>query len=473
MKKIIINTYFLSALALVMTLSSCNKWLDVQPEDKFTEKQIFSSLEGISDAINGVYLDMGKTKLYGATLTSSNLEIFAQRYNVNAVHNYTQFQQYNYQDERVRTSLDSIWTNLYKNVVNVNKFINNLDLYSGVLDAQTDSIFRGEAYGLRAFLQFDLLRMYGPRYNSADSLRTAIPYYTSAGTDVSEIFPANVVMQKVISDLKKSEELLAADPVRTAGVVAVAKHPFLQYRNYRMNYFALKALQARAYLYRGDLPSAAAAAQVVIDNSSKFPWIVSSKILSDKQNPDRVFSTEILFGLNTLDLYNNYRTFFAAEQQGTDILAPNDNNLKTLFESNENDYRYNPNWIMTGIGGKGFKTFFKYADIDDKSRLYRLTMPLIRLSEVYYIAAEAGQKLEYLNKVRNQRGLLDLLPTANLTTELQKEYQKEFFGEGQLWFYYKRKNITDVPNPLVSTGSMKINLTSYVFPLPLSELNPR
>ncbi|WP_316822258.1 RagB/SusD family nutrient uptake outer membrane protein [Pedobacter gandavensis] len=473
MKKSLINTCLFAGLALMMALSSCSKWLDVQPEDKFTEKQIFSSLEGISDAINGVYLDMGKTKLYGATLTSAHLEIFAQRYNVPSVHNYTRYQTYNYEDKVVKASLDLIWTDMYRNVLNVNKFIKNLDAYPGVLDAKADSIFRGEAYGLRAFLQFDLLRMYGPRYSSVDSLRTSIPYYTDAGTNVNEISPANIVMQKIVLDLKKAEALLAADPVRKQGVLKVAEQPYLQFRNYRMNYFALKALQARVYLYRGDQVSAAAAAQVVINNSEKFPWIENKNIMSDKQNPDRVFSTEILFGLQSIDMYSNYRTFFSADQQTLQILAPGENNLKTLFENNENDYRYNPNWMMTGIGGKSFKTFFKYADIDNKALVYRMTMPLIRLSEVYYIAAEAGKNVEYLNKVRNQRGLLNLLPTANFDTELLKEYQKEFFGEGQLWFYYKRKNATSIPNPLVASGNLTMNLSNYVFPLPLSELNPR
>lgn len=473
MKKSFINTYLLSGLALIMTLSSCSKWLDVQPEDKFTEQQIFSNLQGISDAINGVYLDMGKTKLYGATLTSTKLEIFAQRYNVSGVHNLRAYQQYNYGDQELRASLDAIWVDMYKNVANVNNFIKNLDAYPGVLDAKTDSIFRGEAYGLRAFLQFDLLRMYGPRYSSADSLRIAIPYYTSAGTEVSEIEPANVVMKKIVLDLKKAESLLAADPVRTQGIVKVSNQPFLQYRNYRMNYFALKGLQARVYLYRGDLISAAAAADVVIRNAEKFPWIDVNKIISDKLNPDRVFSTEILFGLQSQDMYDNYRTFFAPDQQAAQILAPGESNLKTLFENNEGDYRYNPNWMMTGIGGKNFKTFFKYADIDNKGLIYRMTMPLIRLSEVYYIAAEAGQKVEYLNKVRNQRGLLNLAPNANFSTELLKEYQKEFFGEGQLWFFYKRKNTTSIPNPLAKDVNFTMNLNNYVFPLPLSEISPR
>ena len=473
MNRITKNLYSILAICLLMSMMSCKKWLDIQPEDKFTEKQIFSNLEGISDAINSVYIDMGKTKLYGAALTSTTLEILAQRYNVSGTHVLTKYQSYDYENKEVKAALDEIWTKSYINVVNLNKFITNLDVYSGVLDGKTDSIFRGEAYGLRAFLQFDLLRMYGPNYNTADSTKISIPYYTKAGTEIGDLLPANVVMQKIIADLQTAEALLGNDPMRKSGITSSAEQGFLNLRNYRMNYFAVKGLQARVNMYRGDRVTASAAAKVVINNAAKFPWITPEKILTDKLDPDRVFSTEILFGLQSLDLYDNYRTYFAPDVEDRNVLAPLDARLKTVFENNENDYRYNPNWILTGIAGKSYKTFFKYADIANKKLIYRFTMPLLRLSEMYLIAAESDQNVSYLNTLRNKRGLLDLPGTAVLLTELQKEYQKEFFGEGQLWFYYKRRNITSVPNPLVANGNLTISLTRYVFPLPLSELNPR
>ncbi|TCD03512.1 RagB/SusD family nutrient uptake outer membrane protein [Pedobacter psychroterrae] len=473
MKKISKNTIIITALVALLPFVSCKKWLDVQPEDKFTEKQIFSTRQGIADALNGIYLEMGKERLYGANLTSTVLDIFAQRYNVNSLHDFSKYQTYTFDDKNVKARLDGMWTQTYINVVNANKFIQNLDAYPGVLDKQTDSLFRGEAYALRAFLQFDMLRLFGPVYRTADSTKTAIPYYTTAGTDVSEILPANQIMQKVIADLNTAEILLNGDPIKKVGVIKSANYNYLTYRNYRLNYYAVKGLQARVYLYRGDKVSALAAAKSVIDNATKFPWITTGQVLSDKINPNRVFTGEILFGLQTLDLYDVHRDYFAPDLQDKSILAPSDARLKTTFENNENDYRYNPNWMLTGIGGKSYKTFFKYADIIDKKLDYRLTISLLRLSEMYYIAAESEQNAGYLNTVRNNRGLLNLPPTANLTTELLKEYQKEFFGEGQLFYYYKRMNSATIPNPLATSGSITMNATKYVVPLPLSELTPR
>jgi len=464
-------------MTLLLPMVSCKKWLDVQPEDKLTEKQLYSTPAGIAEALNGIYLDMGKTKLYGATLTSTLMDVFAQRYNVGTLHNLTKYQTYTYTDKSVMADLDAIWTNAYVDVVNVNKLIKSLEAYPGVLDSKSEAIFKGEAYGLRAFLQFDLLRMYGPVYGTSDSTKVSIPYYTTAGTAVNDILPANQVMNLVIADLKKAEQLLTNDPVRTTGVNTPGPNDNVNFltsgRNYRMNYFAVKGLQARVYLYRGDKISAAAAAKTVIDNAATFPWITPGKILSDKANPDRVFSTELLFGLQSLDMYENYRDNFSPDLQDKQILAPLDARLKTTYENNENDYRYNPEWILTGIGGKSYRTFFKYADLVDKTTIYRYVMPLIRLSEMYYIAAEAYGDLGYLNTVRNKRGLLNLPAGAVLNTELQKEYQKEFFGEGQLWYYYKRRNLSSIPNPLSSTGNISMNATKYVFPLPLSETSPR
>src|SRR6187551_768246 len=70
---------------LVAVSSSCKKWLDVKPEDKFLEEQVFSSPIQVYQALNSNYLLMAKSGLYGATLTSVVPEILAQSYNISSV----------------------------------------------------------------------------------------------------------------------------------------------------------------------------------------------------------------------------------------------------------------------------------------------------------------------------------------------------------------------------------------------------
>jgi len=151
------------------------------------------------------------------------------------------------------------------------------------------------------------------------------------------------------------------------------------------------------------------------------------------------------------------------------ILAPAATRLSAVFESNESDYRYNLNWQIPTTGIKSYRTFFKYADVVEKKMMFRYAIPLLKISEMYYIAAEcepvATEAIKYLNTVRLNRGLANLAATVNINTELQKEYQKEFFGEGQLFYYYKRRNVTSVGN---GTGSGNITI-NFVVPLPASE----
>ena len=105
---------------------------------------------------------------------------------------------------------------------------------------------------------------------------------------------------------------------------------------------------------------------------------------------------------------------------------------------------------------------------------------MLRLPEMYYIAAEASyvqgdqeKALKYLQAVRNSRGLTAALPSDRTNTldkfraELQKERRKEFWGEGQTFLDYKRTNASfgDVSNNKVITLTPEIR----VLPWPRNE----
>lgn len=460
--------------------ASCKKWLDVQPEDRFTEPQVFQDEAGARLALNGLYLNLASAGLYGNNLSMGTIEIFAQRYNISTQHLRAQFQVYNYSDEAVMATMDQIWTNAYVTILNANEFLKNLDKYPGIIHPERESIMRGEAVAIRALLHFDMLRLFGPRYNTADSVNESIPYYTAATKAIQPLLPANEVLNRVEADLAQAEQLLQNDPIIANGVLpGMLGDPNDFFRNHkqRMNFYAVKALQARVYLYRGKKQDALASAKYVIDNASPwFPWVSPSEIVSDRNNPNRIMSSEVLFAVMSIDLYETSRSLFSSDLPDGSILAPNDTRLKNIFESNENDYRYNPNWILSGAS-KSYKTFHKYNDVIDKNKSFRYLIPLIRLSEMYYIAAEcetdAAAAISLINTVRYNRGLTDLPPTANVNTELMKEYQKEFFGEGQLFYYYKRRNTTSVPNSAATSGNTTLNAAKYVVPLPLSETTYR
>lgn len=473
MKNIAIKTMTLP-LVLLLTFSSCSRFLEVKPEDRVLEDQLFSSSKGIRSVLNGLYINLAKQELYGQNLTLSTTEILAQRYNIPSTHSLSKVATYAYNENLVSSRMDAIWSSSYSLILNTNAFLENLKKYEGVLPKYEEALYRGEALAMRAFLHFDLFRMFGPQY-AVDPAKSSLPYYSSSQSKMNPLLAADEFVGMLLTDLDEAELLLAGDDVVTNGVNPRSTSGGIDFystdRNYRLNYYAVKGLKARLYLYIGDKVNALKYAKEVIAVKEKFPWTTVTNALVEKQNPDRVFSTEMLFGIMDTQLYNSYLQLFDPSIHDNDILAPILDRINSTFENNENDYRFNLNWVRPSTGIKEYKTFVKYADIVEKEKNFRFTIPLLKISEIFYIAAECesanDEALSYLNEVRINRGLPNLNAGVDLSTEIRKEYEKEFFGEGQLYFFFKRKNITSIPNGSSKTGTVTVN---FAIPMPQSEI---
>ena len=232
-------------LILLTTVSffSCKKFLDVQPEDKVSESQLYSTKNGIRSVLNGIYLDLAANQLYGDNLTLSTIEILGQRYNISTEHNQYKTSTYAYKDKPTVDRMEDNWSNAYATILNINVFLENLDKYKGVVGQSTENVYRGEAIAMRALLHFDLLRLYGPRYSTVDSTKQSLPYYRNTKTEVNPLLPANVFMDNVMADLNLAETLLQNDPIITTGVNIAQPEYLVDFlsnnRNYRLNYYAI------------------------------------------------------------------------------------------------------------------------------------------------------------------------------------------------------------------------------------------
>jgi hypothetical protein len=475
--KRVIYTYTLLVFA-ILSFTGCKKWLDVKPEDKFIEDQLYSSPQGFTDALNGLYINNGTNALYGATLTATTIDVLAQLYLVNGSNSEYTMSTYNYADNKSKAKIDGIWTNMYLNITNVNKFIENLDKRGSVLDAKTLGLYKGEAYGLRAFYYFDLMRMFTKAYVS-DSTQAVLPYYDKVTYQFTDFSPNNYIMQKVLGDLKTAEDLLAVhdDAVTQTRVSKVTATYGRDSRNYRMNYYAIKALQARVNLWKGDKVTALAAAKMLIANQAKFPWTVLADLNTAVSN--KTFATEMIMGVENPKLNDLYDAVFNPTLFDESLLAPNTSGTfinTTVFEGVPTDYRSQYVWK---VAGRAYPTFFKYQDGPNPAYNFYRTVPLIRMGEMYLIAAECepdnALALDNLNTLRLKRNIAALPITttpAALITNIMKEYRREFYGEGQLFYYYKRTQTVSVIAG-ASNASMTISPASYVFPVPLSETTPR
>ena len=252
-----------------------------------------------------------------------------------------------------------------------------------------------------------------------------------------------------------------------------------------MNYYAVQALMARAYLWMQDKENAYKTAKGLITelhetaNANLFPFVNLASATSPEA-PDRVFSTEVLFAVYDINRVGMFNDLFSADLDPNSRLSFNQGNtdfsrVDELYDD-ANDIRRR-SWQNISANNATVLSLLKYQDIADAPGRYMI--PLIRLSEVFLIAAETSPNLaeatDYLNQVRLSRNCFDLNPADQ--TELLKfvgnEFRKEVIGEGQQFYYYKRKASQVMPNNVAVTGTKPMTSENYVVPLPDSEISKR
>ena len=476
---------------LVMLLVSCNSWLDVDPEDRIMENSLFKDKEGFMTALNGVYSDMNKSSLYGRNLTVGMIDVMAQYYNCNiSEHAFLTYMEYSYDGSVYKGQFDAIWSGMYTLIANCNAIIEHCGEQNPVLPDVYFKMVKGEAIGLRAMMHLDLLRMFGPIWSETGKETVCIPYMTRSDRTVQPLLKADSVMIYIIRDLETASSLLSTvDPVITEGAKnydAEMGSNDMNYRQYRMNYFAVNALLARAYLWSGNKQKAGEYARTVIEkvNNEANPLFLLVDADYMAANADRVFSPEVLFSLyNTSRSDAVYKTLFIPTLATTRLLTMA-GDLSTGRVANtyddKNDYRYRM-WEQTVQNNQTVTYFTKFIDETvTGAEAYRYMMPLIRMSELYLIAAECETEVQgalekYFNPLRFSRNCVNQNATSEeeLKTLIRAEYVREFIGEGQLFFYYKRNGLQHIPDGGTENSVKNISLDSYVFPLPDSETSQR
>ena len=71
---------YISLCSLVFLFTSCEKWLDVEPEGEATTEKLTGTGDGFRSMLGGVYKAMGAANLYGRELQFGIVECLAQEY---------------------------------------------------------------------------------------------------------------------------------------------------------------------------------------------------------------------------------------------------------------------------------------------------------------------------------------------------------------------------------------------------------
>ena len=465
MKKI----HYILYVALI-AFTSCNDWLNVQPHSQIEDTELFTTESGFKEALAGIYSSMVSTSTYAKEMTYGFIGILGQEWDYYSSAQYDAAATYDYDASIPTNYINSIWKNNYSGIANANNLLAHIDENEHLFSKNNYGVIKGEALALRAMLHFDLLRCFGVSY-AVDSMKPSIPYSTALDYHVFPQLKVYEVANCVLTDLLEAESLLKQnDPIAKGDTISeLDDNGYLINRQLHLNYYAVKGLQARVYMWNGQYEKAKEAANEIIE-SKAFTW---SEVGNMERGYDRCLANEHIFALNNLTLTADVSDVYFSDNSSTSFAVGRDRLLEYYSDATQ-DYRYT--FLFKSGTGTNFTNRYitKYDEPATSDSYYRYKMPLMRLPEMYLIRCESEYRdgdtnasLQTLNELRRVRNLpaLQELPT-DFYTELIGEYRREFLGEGQLFFVYKRLN-----HPTIAYSDIDpVATRSYTFPLPLSEI---
>ncbi|MBQ8502479.1 MAG: RagB/SusD family nutrient uptake outer membrane protein [Bacteroides sp.] len=447
----------------LVILSSCESWFDISPKSELKANDLFENSQGFRDALIGCYGSMATQDLYGGQLTMTYLDVLAQYYSTagTTLNKFEYAFAYNYTEAKEESRKDAIWKNGYNVIANLNSLLGRIDEKKDIFAIGEYELFKGEALGLRAYIHLDLLRLFAasPAMENG-STRRAIPYVDKYTNELFECLTTEKVLNRIVDDLEEARILLEkVDPYgpKHADYDLENLTDVWKGREYRMNYYAATALLARTLLYRnaaGDKATAYNYATEVI-SSGLFPLISGSDLSSQDRNG---FTQENIFSLEYNGLKDEIAdTYFYTSNTSSNFLAINRSTLNKIFPSSlDMDYRWQ--WWIENSGS--YNLIAKYN--------YSKRIPLLKIGEMFLVATEAASTLDeandYFSQLQYHRGLPETELTAeNLQEMLLAEYAKEFLGEGQLFYAYKRMAMQK--KPILQTALSDYE-SVYILPLP-------
>ncbi len=471
MKKI---TIILTVLG-VMLITSCEEFLDVKPSNLANSETSITNAADAKVAINGLMRKMTAADYYGR-----NFVIFGDAKGGDfAIRSQGRGLDYYYSFNHSATSGtgSGFWSQIYHNILQANNLILNIQKMEDAGNGTAAlSDYKAQAMTARALMYFDLVRIYGKPYNM-DKASYGVPLVLEPLDASAQPTRASVeaVYTQILKDLTDAAPLLSQSKV-----------------NGYINYYANKSIEARVQLFMGNYTAALAAAESVI-TSGKYSLYSNTAWVGSWATP---FGAESIFELAIYPAEADLTTgslgyyllrlgkvtgamgwFMASDywitrmsEDPTDIrwgIMDYDESSPTRFGS-----------CLKYVGGTAMQ--------GDKASRSAVNVKVIRLSEMYLLAAEAALSLPtpdkvkaatYLNEIRKRAPALAPADETTVTVDMiMDEKSKEFFAEGHRFFDMIRLNKTIEfndefisPAVIITHREKTIDRTFYKILLPISQ----
>jgi hypothetical protein len=447
-----------TSLVATALFSSCSKdFLNREPYTQVSIEATTNTPATMANALNGAYAGLLTVNMYGRTLPIFG-DLLADNVFVSVVNSGYYIPEHNYSVTINDADVSGLYADSYSVILRANNIINS----SLATDAVNQS--KGEAYALRALNYFNLVRYFAKPYTDAPNSPGVVLTLTY---NPSALLPRSTVAQvytQIIADLDKAYSLMSE--YKGSGYFSK---------------YAARALQAKVYLTMGDYQKAFDAATDVINNSG-FTLMATGDIASyyaasTTHGPDN--KVETLFEVasdQTNSLYSNeiLAMYLQSGSYYGQLLTTG--SLYNLYSGTDG----RKSTIIAGArpkkGGEDPAYIVnKYQDTDGPFG----TKKIMRMGEVYLIAAEAGARLNnpagltYLNALMAKRDPAKVYASAGtqLINDIITERRKELAFEGDRFLDLNRLKAPIDRTAEYPTGAIPFSDYRRVLPIPQSVLN--
>lgn len=375
----------------------------------------------------------------------------------------------------------SHWSYAYKIIQNCNIILSQIDgLDVSEDDTEYFNDLKGQTLALRGFALFDLTRFFGYPYAKDGGASLGVPIVTEVSN--TENKPSrNTVAQcyeAIIKDLKEGADLLDEE-----------------FNKGKINKWAAMLLLSRAYLYMEDNQNALITAEAAIAGAEKNKYrLWTNDEYGTIWGTDFASSDpgEVLFELVnlTVDGVGKESVAYLCWQAGYDDYCLT-SSFYELMQEDPDDVR---NQAYTVVPKTKRAYIAKYQPQSGKA-VEDSNIPVLRLSELYLIAAEAAVKLnnndkavKYLDAIVSRANPEKTVQGKTVTLDdVLLERRKELFGEGHRFFDALRNHQTIVRKEstkefpeIAETSHLKMvdesvsfdwNYYRVVLPIPKAEMN--
>jgi len=431
---------------LLFFIAGCKKdYLETKPSNGVTQQQIFSKLNTVYAALNGVQKEQFAAGIGASTghdnfgqkafdlqsdLMGNDMVVHSQGYGwFNADYSLTAWQ-----SAKTATQSDNAWYFYYDVVGAADRIYSIAD---GIIDATADekNAIKGQALGLRAYAYYYLINYFQQTYKGNETkpgvpVHIVIPVESAGRGTVKEVYT------QIVADLTQAETLLTGKPRASKAVIDVS---------------VVQGLHARVALVMEDWATTATYAAKArtgysLMTGSQYGAFGAFSLVS---NPEWMWGSAIPADQATI--YASYFSHMDIRTGGYAALGGQKKITKALYDQIPAGDIRKTVFTTPGAGTTANPDYnqlkHQVADINNRWAADYLYM---RIAEMYLIEAEADERLgqdalartvlETLIKTRNPAYSASAFSGAGLLLEILLQRRIELWGEGFSLIDIKRLN---------------------------------